>query len=257
MRDELARLAREVAELLRIEASSPGAAHALAPRAGPRTVPPEDAIAEIADRVRACTRCPLCHGRRNAVPGEGSARARLLLVGEAPGEDEDRQGLPFVGRAGELLTKMLAAISVRRDEVFIANVLKCRPPGNRDPAPEEITACRGWLAAQIAAIRPAVIVTLGRVPTRLLLDTTQGILALRGVARPFTYEGGTAILMPTLHPAYLLRSPAAKRDAWEDLKEVHRLLREITGDWPPPLPARPAPASPDASPATPPATPPP
>jgi DNA polymerase len=170
-------------------------------------------------------------------------------VGEAPGEDEDRQGRPFVGRAGELLTKMLAAISVRREEVFIANVLKCRPPGNRDPAPEEIAACRDYLTAQIAALRPAIILTLGRVPARLLLDTPMGILSLRGKPRPFAYPGGTATLFPTLHPAYLLRNPAAKRDVWDDLKEVHRLLREFTGDWPPPIPARAAADSPAPPPA--------
>jgi DNA polymerase len=158
-----------------------------------------------------------------------------MLVGEAPGHEEDRQGLPFVGKAGDLLTKMLAAIHVPREEAFIANVLKCRPPGNRDPAPDEVALCRRYLETQIATIRPLVILTLGRFSAQLLLDTSTGILRLRGIPREYRYHGGASVLVPTLHPAYLLRNESAKRDAWEDLKLVHRLLREKTGDWPPSL----------------------
>jgi DNA polymerase len=158
-----------------------------------------------------------------------------MLIGEAPGAEEDRQGLPFVGPAGDLLTKMLAAIRISRSDAFIANVLKCRPPNNRDPAPDEVARCRRHLEAQIAAIRPPVILTLGRFSAQLLLETSRGILSLRGIPREYDYGQGRATLVPTLHPAYLLRNAAAKRDAWEDLKLVHRLLREKTGDWPPPL----------------------
>jgi len=230
---ELRRLTAELRRALRAEAET-GARPAI-PVAKPRTVPKEALIGRIATAVRSCVRCDLCRGRRNAVPGEGSADSPLLIVGEAPGADEDRQGRPFVGRAGQLLTKMLGAIHVEREEVFIANVLKCRPPRNRDPGPDEMAECRRYLDAQIRVIRPKIILTLGRFSAHQLLETTQGILSIRGVPRPYRYEGGTATVLPTLHPAYLLRNEAAKREAWEDLKLLHRLLREETGDWPPPL----------------------
>lgn len=239
MSGDLARLARELAATLAAEADQPGAAGILVPRAKPRVEPKAALVERIAAAVRACTRCDLCRTRKNAVPGEGSADAPLMVIGEAPGADEDRQGQPFVGRAGELLTRMLVAINVPREEIFIANVLKCRPPGNRDPAPNEVAECRRWLALQVRTIRPAVILTLGRHSAQLLLETTRGIMSMRGTPQRYRFEGGEATLLPTLHPAYLLRNPAAKREVWEDMQTVHRLLREATGDWPPPLdPAR-------------------
>jgi DNA polymerase len=248
VRERLARLVTELRAAAAAEADAPGGAHAVVPRAEPRVVAAPsaaDVIAGIEEAVRACRRCGLGATRTNAVPGEGSPDTPVMFVGEAPGADEDRQGRPFVGRAGELLTKMLAAINIRREEVYIANVLKCRPPRNRDPAPDETAMCRRWLMAQIEAIRPRFIVTLGRVPAQLLLETSTGILKMRGTPRRFDYPGGAATLLPTLHPAYLLRNESAKREAWEDLKLLHRLLREDaaarpagpgqTGDWPPPL----------------------
>jgi len=234
VREQIARLVRDLRTALAAEADLPAAAHVLVPRAEPRTPPAEAALAAIAAEVRACVRCELCRTRTQAVPGEGSAGARLVVVGEAPGADEDRQGLPFVGRAGEMLTNMLAGINISRDEIFIGNVLKCRPPGNRDPSPREVAECQRYLRTQIAAIRPLVILTLGRFAAQLLLGTTRGILSIRGTPRPFRYDGGVAVLLPTLHPSYLHRNPAAKREVWEDLKQLHGILREKTGDWPPP-----------------------
>ncbi len=235
MKEDLARLVDELHRALKAERELVPGDALLVPRTAPRIPPAKETLSRIAAAVRVCSRCPLSRTRNHAVPGEGSATARLVVVGEAPGADEDRKGRPFVGRAGEMLTKMLAGINIDREEIFIGNVLKCRPPDNRDPAPDEVAQCRRYLMMQIAAIRPAVILTLGRTSTQLLLQTSQGILSLRGIQRPFEYHGGTAILLPSLHPAYLLRNTAAKRDAWEDMKALHRLLREITGDWPAPI----------------------
>jgi uracil-DNA glycosylase len=157
--------------------------------------------------------------------GVGSPHARLMFVGEGPGADEDRQGEPFVGRAGQLLTKMIEAMGYRREDVYIANVVKCRPPGNRNPEPEEMDACEPFLRAQIAAVRPSVIVALGKIAAQTLLRDTTPITRLRG--RWSTYEG--VKLMPTFHPAYLLRSPDEKRKAWEDLQLVmNELGKSIT-----------------------------
>jgi DNA polymerase len=230
MREELSRLVRDLKETLEAERDLPSGAHFLTPRAAPRHPKAGETLTRIAAAVKVCARCRLSRGRCNAVPGEGNPESPLLIVGEAPGAEEDRQGRPFVGAAGELLTKMLLAIDIRREEVFIGNVMKCRPPENRDPAADEIAECRRYLMMQIAAIRPKVILTLGRVSTQALLETSQGILTLRGMPRPFRYHGGEAILLPSLHPAYLLRNAAAKRDAWEDLKTVKRLLREAAGE---------------------------
>lgn len=185
----------------------------------PLKPPQHEAAAELealAEEIRACTRCGLSGSRRQAVPGQGAATARILFVGEAPGADEDRQGLAFVGRAGQLLTKMIGAMGLSREEVFIANLLKCRPPGNRDPGPDEAFACRPFLERQIAAIRPEVIVALGRHAARNLLGREDSLARLRG--RPHDLEGRSVFV--TYHPAYLLRSPERKRDAWEDLKAV-------------------------------------
>jgi len=230
--DEAARLAAELRAALRPELEDPSGEHVIIPVAVPT---PARTLKRITDAVRTCTRCRLCRTRTNAVPGEGSPTAPVMFVGEAPGADEDRQGRPFVGRAGELLTKMLAAVNIDRKDVYIANVLKCRPPQNRDPAADEQVECRRYLDEQIQAIRPAFIATLGRVPTHLLLETSRGILSIRGTPHPWRYEGGVATLIPMLHPAYLLRNAQAKREAWDDLKLLHGLLREHTGDWPPEL----------------------
>ena len=178
------------------------------------------ALAAIAQQVAACRLCPLCEQRTKTVPGQGNPLSPdILFIGEAPGADEDRQGLAFVGAAGQLLTKMIAAMGYTRDDVFIANICKCRPPNNRQPALNEMQACFPYLRAQIAIIRPRVIVALGATAVKGLLDSSLGISKLRG-----TWTSYMGIpLMPTYHPAYLLRLPPAKHEAWEDLKKV--LLR--------------------------------
>jgi DNA polymerase len=150
----------------------------------------------------------------------GNPKAQLMFVGEAPGADEDVQGEPFVGRAGQLLTKIIEAIDMTRADVYIANVIKCRPPGNRNPEPDEVGQCEPFLFRQIDAIRPKVIVALGKFAAQSLLRTAEPITKIRG--REFAYR--EAILMPTYHPAYLLRNPSAKRDVWEDMKRVRAIL---------------------------------
>ncbi len=182
-----------------------------------------DALAAIRADIGDCTRCKL-HGlgRTHIVFGVGSPNADLMFVGEAPGGDEDLQGEPFVGRAGQLLTKIIEAMGMTRGEVYIANVIKCRPPGNRNPEPDEVAECEPFLFRQIDAIKPKVIVALGKFAAQSLLKTTDPITRLRG--REFKYRD--AILMPTYHPAYLLRNPSAKRDVWEDMKRVRVLLTE-------------------------------
>ena len=168
-----------------------------------------------------CTRCKLHRlGRTKVVFGVGNPGARLMFVGEAPGGDEDEQGIPFVGRAGQLLTRIIEAIGLRRDDVYIANVIKCRPPGNRNPEPDEVATCEPFLFQQIDAIAPQVIVALGTFAAQALLRTKDPISRLRG--QVFLYRG--AKLVPTFHPAYLLRSPERKRDTWEDMKKVMALL---------------------------------
>ena len=169
----------------------------------------------------ACTRCKLCTlGRTQIVFGVGTPKARLMFVGEAPGADEDIQGIPFVGRAGQLLTKIIEAIGMSRSDVYIANVIKCRPPDNRNPEPDEIDTCQPFLFRQIAAVRPKVIVALGSFAAKTLLKTQDSISRLRG--RVYDFQG--AKLIPTFHPSYLLRSPQFKREAWEDLKKARALL---------------------------------
>jgi uracil-DNA glycosylase family 4 len=161
-------------------------------------------LAELAADAGTCVRCPLASGRTRVVFGEGAPDARLMVIGEAPGRDEDLQGRPFVGRSGRLLDRLLAEeVGVTRAEVYIANVVKCRPPGNRDPAPAEIEACRPYLDAQVELIRPRVVLTLGNFATRLLLGTTEGISRLRGRSYPWGPHG--ALLVPTFHPAAALR----------------------------------------------------
>jgi len=179
-----------------------------------------DALLAAREELGDCTRCALARGRTNLVFGVGDPRAALVFVGEGPGEDEDLKGEPFVGRAGQLLTRMIEAMGFRREEVYIANVVKCRPPGNRNPEPDEIAACEGFLKAQLAAIGPRVIVALGKFAAQTLLRETTPISKLRG--RWFEYAG--VKLMPTFHPAYLLRSPEEKKRAWEDLQLVMKEL---------------------------------
>lgn len=186
-----------------------------------------DAASAELGRIRSeigpdCTRCKLhTLGRRQVVFGVGHPQARLVFVGEAPGEDEDRQGEPFVGRAGQLLTKIIEAMGLTREQVYIANVIKCRPPGNRNPEPDEVATCEPFLFRQIDAVQPRVVVALGKFAAQSLLRTTEPITRLRG--REFEFRGGT--LVPTFHPAYLLRNPPAKREVWEDMKKVRALLQ--------------------------------
>ena len=175
----------------------------------------------IRDEMGDCQRCRLAGGRKTIVFGQGSPRAELMFVGEAPGAEEDEQGLAFVGRAGKLLTDIIQkGLRMTRDDVFIANVIKCRPPKNRNPEPEEITACQPFLEAQIRAIQPRVLVALGKFSAHWLLKTAVPITRLRGQLGE--WEGIPA--MPTYHPAYLLRNPRAKKDLWEDMKVVLELL---------------------------------
>jgi DNA polymerase len=193
------------------------------PQAAERVIrlDPVGALRSIREDIGDCTRCKL-HGlgRRQVVFGVGNANADLMFVGEAPGADEDIQGEPFVGRAGQLLTKIIEAIGLRRDDVYIANVIKCRPPQNRNPEQDEVDTCEPFLFRQIDAIQPKVVVALGTFGARTLLRTLDPISRLRG--RVFDYRG--AKLIPTFHPAYLLRNPASKREVWEDMKLVKRLL---------------------------------
>jgi uracil-DNA glycosylase len=182
-----------------------------------------ESLAEIKiDIGPLCMRCKLCNlGRSQTVFGVGNPKARLMFVGEAPGEDEDKKGEPFVGRAGQLLTKIIEAIGMTREQVYIANVIKCRPPGNRNPEPDEVAACEPFLFRQIDVIQPKVIVPLGKFAAQCLLKTTDPITRLRG--RRFDYRG--SVLIPTFHPAYLLRNPSAKREVWEDMKQVRAILQ--------------------------------
>jgi uracil-DNA glycosylase len=202
------------------------------PRAESRgpAVPPAPAVAlpvvggdtldEIRRELGDCQRCKLCSGRKQIVYGSGNPKAELVFVGEGPGEEEDKQGIPFVGAAGQLLTKMIEAMKFSRDTVYICNVVKCRPPGNRNPEPDEIQACEPFLRAQLRVIKPKVIVALGKFAAQTLLRDDTTITRLRGQWRQ--YEG--IDLMPTFHPAYLLRSPEEKKKAWMDLQEVMKKL---------------------------------
>ncbi len=188
----------------------------------------QDSLDLIAEEVRACTACPLAATRRRAVPGEGSPRPLVMVVGEGPGADEDATGRPFVGKAGRLLDKMLSSVGLSRESnCFIANVVKCRPPNNRDPEPGEIAACAPFLERQRKLLAPAAILTVGRVPTQALLDTTVGIGRLRGAWAGYR---GTPLL-PTYHPSALLRDESLKRPAWEDLKLLRSKLLETEPDY--------------------------
>ena len=190
--------------------------------AAPTAATGAERLQQIREELGDCTRCKLHGGRKTLVFGVGNPDAELMFVGEAPGRDEDLQGIPFVGRAGQLLTRIIEAIDLQRDDVYIANVIKCRPPDNRNPAPDEVRTCEPFLFAQIDAIQPRVIVALGSFAARALLRTEDAISKLRG--RIYDFRG--ARLIPTFHPAFLLRSPDRKRDVWEDMKRVRSILRD-------------------------------
>ena len=205
------------------------------------TVPFPDPADALRDQERArqgCQLCKLCKSRTNVAFGSGNARARLMVVGEGPGEEEDKQGLPFVGRAGHLLTRMLASVGFDRErDCYIANVVKCRPERNRNPEPDEVAACTPFLMAQIDTIQPPVILALGNFAVQTLLGTKEGISKLRG--RTYMYR--TGVLVPTFHPAFLLRNPGQefKRMAWDDLKLARREYEQLTSTTTPhpdPLP---------------------
>ncbi len=175
--------------------------------------------------VRACRRCALAQGRTQTVFGVGDTAARWMVIGEAPGAEEDARGEPFVGAAGQLLDKMLLAIDLPRSSVFIANMLKCRPPGNRDPKPEELACCHPYLLRQIALIQPAIILVVGRVAAQNLLQSQQPLARLRGIVHRFGAQGTPVIV--TYHPAYLLRMPIDKRKAWDDLKLARQTFQQL------------------------------
>lgn len=183
----------------------------------------ESSFPSLEEQVRNCQKCPLAKGRKNAVPGEGNIHTGLMFVGEAPGRDENIQGRPFVGRAGQLLTKIITAMGYKREEVYITNIVKCRPPENRTPHADEVEQCRGYLLEQIKMIQPRVIVTLGRVAADFFIRSREGMTALRGNFHE--YEG--IQVMPTFHPAYLIRNESNKifkKMVWEDMKKVMAFL---------------------------------
>jgi len=185
---------------------------------------PESAstLADIECELHDCSRCRLGQTRTNLVFGRGFPKAQLMLIGEAPGQEEDESGEPFVGKAGQLLTRIIQAINLKRDEVYITNIVKCRPPRNRDPEKEEIQACFPFLRKQLEIIQPKVICALGRISAHTLLNTRQPISQLRGNV----YQCGTSRIVPTYHPASLLRNPQWKRDVWHDIQLVAKLLKE-------------------------------
>jgi len=212
-------------------------AAAYTPPMDPVGCPPPGAVTGAASlqaldqAIQGCLKCPLGPGRIRFVFGEGNPSARLMFVGEGPGRDEDLQGRPFVGKAGELLDKMIGAIGLTREATYIANVVKCRPPDNRTPAPEEARACLGYLHRQIELIRPAVIVTLGATPLRELLGISEGITRIRGQWRQLEIDGRRIPVMPTFHPAYVLRqyTQDVRRAVWEDLKTAKDWIDKAEG----------------------------
>jgi uracil-DNA glycosylase len=223
----------DVAELARALGAHVDHARVLAADGVPRATPPATAIVPstdddgretlgaLRDDIGDCRRCKLAAHRRTLVFGVGNSHARLVFVGEGPGADEDAQGEPFVGRAGQLLTEIITkGMRLRREDVYICNVIKCRPPGNRNPEPDEVESCEPFLQRQLASIGPEVIVALGKFAAQTLLRSKTPITQLRG--RWFDYRG--IMLMPTFHPAYLLRNPGDKRLVWEDVQKVMRVL---------------------------------
>ena len=223
-REELAGIARDLKAYIEAERSA-GASDIITP-AGRRDAASGSGKAALLEPVKkevfSCQRCHLYKTKKNYVFSDGDPEARLVFVGEAPGEDEDIRGVPFVGRAGQLLTKMIEAMGLRRRDVYICNVIKCRPPNNRAPLPEEIAACKNYLLRQIEAISPKVICALGKHAAEALLDTEVFITKIRG--KEFEFNGVT--LIPTYHPAYLLRNPSAKKEVWTDLKKIIKILSQ-------------------------------
>lgn len=209
-------------------APAPPSDAAAGPAPGPSLAAPGRAeqLAALGARAAGCTACSLAHGRNRVVFGSGPVDAGLMVIGEGPGAEEDRRGLPFVGRAGELLTKILQAIGLDRDQVYIANIVKCRPPGNREPEAAEVAACIGYLESQIALVRPAILVALGKTAAQTLLGTTGTMAELRG---PW-YDFHGVPLKVTYHPAALLRNPSLKRPTWEDMQQVRDRLRAARGE---------------------------
>ncbi len=238
-REELFRLVRSLKERLRVDGELGRPLSYLTREkvvpvtdTGERSAPavPESSIAKqsglvaVRELLGDCRRCALHRTRHSLVFGEGNPGAELVFVGEAPGADEDEQGRPFVGRAGQLLTKIIGAMGLKREEVYICNILKCRPPGNRNPQPEEITPCEPFLIRQLEAIRPRMICALGTFAAHTLLKSEAPISVLRG--RFHSYQG--IPLMPTYHPAYLLRNPGAKKQVWEDVQMIMKTLKDGT-----------------------------
>lgn len=217
--------ARRVAgPALAAEPSSPSPAAAPSASPSPRVVhlpQATDRLVALASEASTCTKCGLHEGRHQSVFARGSGASGLMFIGEGPGEEEDRQGLPFVGPAGQLLDRMIAAMQLERDDVYVCNIVKCRPPHNRKPEPEEMSRCMPYLAEQLSLLEPRIIVALGATAVQGLLGSTEGITRLRGQWK--LYRGKIPV-MPTFHPAYLLRTPTAKRDVWKDLQEVLRHL---------------------------------
>jgi DNA polymerase len=197
----------------------------------PETVAAATTLPELEQAIRGCLACPLGPNRLKFVFGEGDPRARLMFVGEGPGRDEDLQGRPFVGKAGELLDKMIGAIGLKREETYIANVVKCRPPDNRTPSPDEARTCLGYLRRQIELIQPAVIVTLGATPLRELVGVSEGITKVRGQWKRVRIGDRDIPVMPTFHPAYVLRqyTQDVRRAVWEDLKAAKEWVDKAEG----------------------------
>ena len=185
----------------------------------------QQAWEDLQAQVAACTKCELHKGRTQTVFGVGNSKAEWLIIGEAPGAEEDKQGEPFVGRAGKLLNSMLRAIGLQREQVYIANIIKCRPPNNRDPKPEEVTCCERYLQQQIAMIKPRIILAVGRIAAQNLLKIATPIGRMRGLR--YEYPGTNIPVIVTYHPAYLLRSPREKRKSWQDLQHAMRIYAEL------------------------------
>ncbi len=224
---ELAELVEGLSEWLRYQRrlgrmGLPEQPAAPQPAAAGPTCATNPTLEEIRAEMGRCQRCKLYAGANNLVFGEGSPSARLMFIGEAPGAEEDLQGRPFVGKAGQLLTRMLNKLGISRDEVYITNVVKSRPPGNRDPEPDEIEACMPFLKMQIAAIQPQVIVTLGKIATQALLGTKEPITKIRGQWQRYDHIR----VMPTFHPSYLDRFPQERKKTWEDMQRVLEYLAE-------------------------------
>jgi DNA polymerase len=190
-------------------------------------------LVEVYKQASVCVKCPLSETRNQVVFGSGNSDADLMFVGEAPGAEEDRQGLPFVGRAGAFLTQLLEGVGMKRDDVFIANVLKCRPPGNRDPLPDEIETCRPWLDQQVDLIQPRIIATLGNFATKLLTASPTGITRVRGTAQEHVIGGRSLYVLPLFHPAAGLRTPAVAQQLREDFESIPALLERPLPEPPP------------------------